>query len=210
MLGMKTKKAAKTRWYLPICGILWLVGISLGSYFMFLHEFTPGRSLPAPQRLPEALQATIPTEGQKLTLFFAVHPDCPCTRASVEQLDRFLTKFRREARAVALFWTEDGSSSSKSQPTNSRYWERLNRLDTVVTIQDPQGLLAEKLGSLVSGATVAYDSDGKLVFQGGLTATRGHAGPSVGIDALTYIVQGKSIPELCKTPTFGCSLNEES
>lgn len=210
MRRMRQKRPDKQRLALPFVGFLWLVGIVVGSVFMFQHEFTPGESRPAPASLPAKFRAITPEEGQNLTLFMAVHPDCPCTGSSLEQLDRFLTRYPTEARAVALFWVPKGEQGSNTQTTDGSYWKRLNKLNTVSTVVDPQGRMAEKLGSLVSGAVVAYDQNGSLVFQGGLTATRGHDGPSVGFDSLVALANQEATPELCRTPSFGCSLNEES
>lgn len=191
-------------------GLVWLVGIAIGSYFMFQHEYTPGAQEPAPQQLPADLEKQFGASEKKLTLVMAVHPDCPCTSASIEQLDRFLALHEKDTRAIALFWTDRSGNPPSNSLENNSYWQRLQKLDAVSLMKDPEGKTAESLGSLVSGTVTAYDAEGKLVFQGGLTATRGHAGPSPALDALNAILAGKPIPEISTTMSFGCSLNDRS
>jgi len=56
-----------------------------------------------------------------------------------------------------------------------------------------------------SGHVVLYDADGKLVFNGGITSSRGHSGDNAGRAAITKLVHHESaaVPE---APVFGCSL----
>ena len=56
-----------------------------------------------------------------------------------------------------------------------------------------------------SGQTLLYDVNGRLAFNGGITARRGHSGPNDGRDAILSLLQdGFRLHET--TPVFGCSL----
>jgi hypothetical protein len=57
----------------------------------------------------------------------------------------------------------------------------------------------------VSGLTMLYNADGKLLFSGGITASRGHSGDNVGRSSIVSLVTcGTS--ERTRTPVFGCAL----
>jgi hypothetical protein len=58
---------------------------------------------------------------------------------------------------------------------------------------------------LVSGETLLYDPHGRLVFRGGLTAGRGHAGDSPGRRAVVACFN-EPTPERRDLPVFGCPL----
>ena len=54
-----------------------------------------------------------------------------------------------------------------------------------------------------------YDPEGRLVFSGGLTATRGH--PEEGAGARTLLALARSRPpERSHTEVYGCGLREPS
>lgn len=192
---------------LPAMAALWVVAIATGSWFMLRHEFEAGARVPAPSHLPPELAQIFP-ESKPLTLVVAIHPECPCTAASIEQIERLIARNRHSIQAVALFWT-DGTAPKNSLSIENGYWERLAALPNVTVLADPGGVMAEKLGAVVSGSVAAYDAQGNLRFQGGLTASRGHAGSSNGMDAVEAIARGEFPSEIAETPAFGCALASE-
>jgi hypothetical protein len=52
---------------------------------------------------------------------------------------------------------------------------------------------------------VLYDARGQLVFRGGITSARGHAGDNYGADAVAEFVN-TGVRSRSLTPVFGCSL----
>ncbi len=183
--------------------VLWLTGITAGSYAMLRHEFDGRTASGAPEQWPAELGDFNPSESD-LTLVMAVHPDCPCTRASIEQLDRILTQNPGQCQAIALVYTSEGDDATSIK--EGAYWRRLASLPEVRPQLDPEGHFAIKLGSGISGTVAAYDRKGVLRFQGGLTPSRGHGGPSVAVTTINRILKGES-NELAAAPTFGCSID---
>jgi len=53
--------------------------------------------------------------------------------------------------------------------------------------------------------TVVYDPSGRLLFRGGITSARGHAGDNAGRSAIVAAVEAND-PARMATPTFGCEL----
>ncbi len=176
---------------------------------MVRHQFTPGESNPAPTKIPSDLASYFQGEDCPLTVVISVHPDCPCTSASLEQLDRLLTHFPNSSRAIAFFSVEEDAAEDSNYQSND-YWQRIDKMPNAISIMDRGGKLAHEFGAFVSGSVAGYDQSGTLRFQGGITASRGHAGPSLGLDALAEIASGKNLSEVKTTATFGCSLMEES
>jgi hypothetical protein len=73
---------------------------------------------------------------------------------------------------------------------------------------DPEGKLAVSLGSLTSGGVLLYDATGKLRYQGGITAARGHEGDNAGARAVLEILLGDGQDQI-SLPVFGCPLQSE-
>jgi hypothetical protein len=60
-----------------------------------------------------------------------------------------------------------------------------------------------------SGAVLLYSSDGKLLFQGGITPARGHQGDSFGRQRILALLDGDA-PDRRDAPVFGCALASDS
>jgi hypothetical protein len=53
-----------------------------------------------------------------------------------------------------------------------------------------------------------FDAGGKLAFEGGITAARGHEGDNTGREAIAAHISGRPAPN--SQPTFGCALGGAS
>lgn len=201
---MTEESKRKPKSALLLVATLWLGGIGAGSLALLDHEFAAGQPNEAPVALPAQL-APFASPQKPLTLFMAVHPDCPCTGASLEQVDRLIARNPDSIQVVGLV-----RSAPDAELRDNSYWKRLLAMPHARAVADIDGELASLLGTHVSGATIAYDPDGHLRFQGGMTASRGHAGPSRGMDDLEAIARQLAPLDLCSTPTFGCSLENAS
>lgn len=67
------------------------------------------------------------------------------------------------------------------------------------------GSEAARFHAQTSGYIPLYDRDGRLMFQGGITMSRGHSGDNPGRSALEGL-SSEHISNRGKTPVFGCSL----
>jgi hypothetical protein len=70
---------------------------------------------------------------------------------------------------------------------------------------DLKGLIGKKFGAETSGYVLLYNPAGQLLFSGGITGSRGHAGDNAGEDAIIALVNGQN-PGVTHTSVFGCSL----
>ncbi|MDQ8196538.1 hypothetical protein QEH56_00170 [Pelagicoccus enzymogenes] len=207
---MTAKNKKRNPATLLLVASLWVGGIAAGSIAMWNHEYSSAEPNDAPLSLPPQLQ-TFASAEKPITLFMAVHPDCPCTGASLEQVDRLIARNPDSIRLVGLVrGGEESAAHSEHDFQTGTYWKRLSAMPNAQPVADANGALARLLGTHASGATIAYDQSGNLRFQGGLTASRGHAGPSRALTELESIARQSAPLELCTTPTFGCALENDS
>ena len=73
---------------------------------------------------------------------------------------------------------------------------------------DIDGALAKRFSIQTSGHALLYDSDGKLLFSGGITGGRGHAGDNEGRQTLTSFLEDGTSPSATR-PVYGCPLCQE-
>jgi hypothetical protein len=78
---------------------------------------------------------------------------------------------------------------------------------------DLEGRESRRFGAATSGQTLLYAADGRLLFNGGITESRGHSGDNAGRSAILSLVLGlTSAPtgQPLSTPVYGCPLFDES
>lgn len=75
----------------------------------------------------------------------------------------------------------------------------------VTVLTDENGVEAARFGAQTSGHTLVFDRAGRLLFSGGITASRGHVGTNAGENAVLAVVNQQA-PDRQRTPVFGCSL----
>jgi hypothetical protein len=134
------------------------------------------------------------------------HPRCPCTRASVEELNRLLAQSNGRIDAHVLFFRPP------NYPADWSHTELRRTVESIpgITVQDDiNDALARKFGAETSGYVLLYNPEGQLLFRGGITGSRGHAGDNAGESAIISLALGKGTA-ITQTPVYGCSLLIES
>jgi hypothetical protein len=132
------------------------------------------------------------------------HPRCPCTRASLAELARLTAG--GGADVWVLFLRPEGAAAGWEK---SSLWDAAAAMTGVQVLADVDGTAARTFGVETSGHVLFYDATGALRFSGGITAARGHEGPSAGGDSILAALRGNA-PAQDHMPTFGCPLIGES
>lgn len=130
------------------------------------------------------------------------HPRCPCTRATIRNLERLVPRFASTARIIAFaFQPHDEDLSWLESETT----QRLRAIPNSQIVPDVDGKFALQYGATTSGHVLLFDASGRLRFNGGITPSRGHEGSCKGTDSLLHLVNGKH-EQLVECPSFGCSI----
>jgi hypothetical protein len=140
--------------------------------------------------------------SDKLTLVLFVHPHCPCTRASLHELDRILAETQNKVSVTVVFTIPDGVGADWEQ---GDLWNSAKRIPGLRVMRDQGGGEAHRFDVEGSGHVLLYAPSGKLLFSGGITASRGHEGDNVGRSAIVSFVLNGHAP-VSHTAVFGCSL----
>jgi hypothetical protein len=178
----------------------WMISMALGLLMLLRYENTPSQEGDAPKLWP--VESVIPRQTGAPALLMFVHPECPCTRASLGELRGVMEQTEARKRVFVLVLA-DPALPRKAQETDM--WRTAAAIPGVTVLADEDGEEARRFRSSTSGRIVYYGGDGRLLFAGGITASRGHAGDNAGRKSLAALLAG-SAPMSAVTPVFGCPL----
>ncbi len=180
--------------------VLWLSAIGVGTAILVNYQSASGDMGTTRESWPAELAVPFPRESATLVMF--AHPKCPCTRATMEELNRLLARCVQPLATHIFFLTPGDASTNWSQ---TDLYRSASALPGVEVHHDWDGALAAQFGAKTSGSVFLYDRQGELLFRGGITASRGHAGDNAGASSIVSLLAGKE-NGLRQTPVYGCSL----
>jgi hypothetical protein len=180
--------------------ILWLSVAASGVVALSLYSNAPEKQGTPPDQWPTSSSLSRVPRSSTLVMF--VHPKCPCSRASISELAALLAHSSGDLRADVVFLHPPGKDDSWIQ---TDLWRDALKLPETAVLGDLSGRETNLFHPAVSGETLVYDAEGKLIFHGGITSARGHVGDNPGRSALqSYLSAG--VAPLSRTPVFGCRL----
>jgi hypothetical protein len=187
-------------------GLIWASVTVSGFASLWRYESTAGAQPDLGTQWPMA--SRIPLDANRPTLMVFMHPQCPCSKASVAELTRVMTRCQGRMIARVLFIRPSGFPAGWEK---TDLWRDAAEIPGTFVSADPDGAEAKLFGAMTSGQTALYDTTGHLLFQGGITESRGHAGDNAGCDAIVHFVlhqSGMVIPSTqpSETAVFGCPL----
>lgn len=183
--------------------IVWLAVVVGATVQLINYSDSPGSGGSAPLSWPR--DSHLARNANSPTLVMFVHPRCPCTRASLAELDRLLAQAPGQFSAEVVFVKPDGTPPDWEK---SELWRKASGIPRVTAYSDNSGREARRFHAETSGQVLLYDSSGKLQFQGGITAARGHEGDNPGRSALVKILTEGALNQ-AQTPVFGCALFDD-
>ena len=185
-----------------IAGAAWLLAVASGTTLLWRYSTAPGMAAEPPSQWPQ--ESRIRLDPKLATLVMLAHPQCPCTRASIEDLDRLMARLEGRLAVHVLFVTPPGAPEGWEQ---TDLWRSAAAIPGVAVMRDEDGAEARRFHSPTSGQVILYDAAGRLRFNGGITPARGHAGDNLGSSAIVALLEHES-PAATAAPVFGCSLRE--
>lgn len=190
----RTALAASLAVWLGLAGVTHVV--------LTKYAFTPGPKSQGVSTWPSA--AGLRHEPGKHSLVVFIHPRCPCSRATMTELEQ-IVEHHGPAVALSVVFITHPDRGLTIDPRSDPLWLRASALRGATVLVDPDAKLASLFGALTSGHSFLFGPDDRLEFEGGLTSARGHEGRSAGTDAACALLRGE-IPMLRSAPVFGCEL----
>jgi hypothetical protein len=180
--------------------LLWLVLTGIGFFLLWRYENTAGSASNPPPEWPR--ESSIALDTSRPTLVLLAHPQCPCTRASLNELAVLMARCQNKVKVYVLFFKPSGFPEGWE---TSDLWESAERIPGVVVKRDEDGVEATRFQATTSGQAVLYDTSGQLLFHGGISASRGHSGDNKGRETIVALLNQQDV-ERRETLVFGCPL----
>jgi hypothetical protein len=191
---------AKTVFTTAVFAIGWIAAIGCGLRALLAYESTPGPVGVVPQVWPDS---QIPRPTGRPTLVMWAHPFCPCTRASIGELAQIMARIQGKVSTYVLFFRPTGSGTDWDDTELRR---AAAAIPGVKVLTDLDGIEARRFGAETSGHTILFDANGRLLFSGGITESRGHSGTSTGENAVISLINNQRAKD--RSPVFGCLLSK--
>jgi hypothetical protein len=176
----------------------WFVAVASSFVVLAKYKATPGLAGPGADLWPSASEAR--TSTARLIMF--AHPECPCTRASLAELRRIVQSAGAKLRVEVVFMMPDDAPPS---------WRKSDIVDSARSIPntevrfDEDGSEAKRFGAATSGDVSLYARDGRRLFHGGITASRGHEGDNAGARSILAALESDDAAPTSAN-VFGCEL----
>ena len=199
--------------------VVWGGAGVVGTGALMRYKQTPGAKANVPTRWPSATHVLL--DPDRPTLVMVAHPKCACTRASIGELSRLMTRLQGRVVAKVLMVRPNGVGNEWDQTDLVKSAASIPGVDVVVDIGGEE---AHRFGALTSGQTYLYSPSGDLLFSGGITASRGHYGDNAGSLLIADLVMPNGMPQSASTsppsssatstgpskasstPVFGCDV----
>jgi len=185
--------------HIVLC-IFWLMAVGAGFAVMLDYQYAGGRSGLPPGHWPKG--TSIALDPSRDTLIMFAHPKCPCTRASIEELNRVMARCHDKVATHVLFFRP---CAFPRDWTRSGLWQSAAAVPGVEVEEDADGAEARRFCAQTSGYVLLYSCRGQLLFHGGITGGRGHGGDNAGERAVVGLITGGGGAAF-QTPVYGCSL----
>jgi hypothetical protein len=204
-IGERMTQQPRTPWSVFGAVFVWSVALAAAWVALAHHQFAtePRTSLgvtswPASSKLPRQLGHS--------TLVLFLHPKCPCSRATLSELERLFTSIGSGARGkLEVVVDAPIPSNAGSDWLETDTLQRAMQLPNSQIVADPSGVEAALFGATTSGFVMLFDQIGGRQFSGGITEARGHEGENAGLSNLRAILRNE-IRSADGIPAFGCRL----
>ena len=136
-------------------GAAWLAITSGGMFALESYKAKPGEPGAAPDSWPAASAITLGQDVPTLVLF--AHPRCPCTSASLTELEKIAARLGGEIAIRILFIAPAGTPSGWEK---SDLWTKAARIPGAEVVTDEGSGEAARFGSVTSGQVALYSASG--------------------------------------------------
>jgi hypothetical protein len=183
---------------------VWAIAVAFGLHALMTYKGKAGAAGQTPDIWPSNELMAAPSKKPLLVMF--AHPRCPCTKASLGELELLVARAPDKFEAAVLFYEPEKGSGAWS---NTASIDIARNIPGVRVLLDKEGQVAKRFAAETSGQTALYSAKGKLLFSGGITGSRGHLGENQGFDAILQLVSHPSPLPQKTTKVFGCGLFEQ-
>lgn len=197
--------AASVRPWIRIAALIWGGLASIGCISLLLYSITPGTM--GDSLASWSSNSSIIPDRTCANLVLLMHPHCPCSRATLSELEEILAQCPGTVATHILFLKPQSEADDWAI---TDLWRRAAAMPGVQVHVDEDGQEARRFAAATSGHASLFDRAGRQVFSGGITIARGHVGENQGSRSIISFLTGSVVTENSKKQeqcnVFGCRL----
>src|SRR6266852_246759 len=133
--------------------VVWGLALGYGIRQLLLFSNSAGALAQPPAEWPAG--APIGPATDRATLLVFVHPQCPCTSATIGELALIMARGRDRVQATVFLYVP---GSAGPQWTDTGLWRSAAAIPGVRVFADPDASRARRFGAQTSGQTLLYDA----------------------------------------------------
>jgi hypothetical protein len=191
---------------LPAVITVWAVAAVGGICILERYAGAAGNAANAQPSFPSGSAVSRNNALPRLVMF--LHPKCPCSRASVGELNRLMARYQGRVNVTVMMTRPEGAADGWEHTDLHR---AADAIPEVTVRTDVDGHESRRFGAATSGQVFLYSGNGELLFSGGITAARGHNGDNAGRAAIEAILDSlASAGRPQNTAVFGCPLFDDT
>src|SRR5262249_1893891 len=141
--------------FLVAAAVVWLSVVTTALALIVQYTTKPGKAGEIPADWPAGSQIALDTEHPTLLMF--AHPHCPCTRATIGELDRLMAQCHGKVSAQVWFVKPAGTTADW---TKTDLWRTAAAIPGVTVHSDENGAEAERFHAETSGQAALYSPQG--------------------------------------------------
>jgi hypothetical protein len=187
--------------FLVIALAVWVAALTGGFFALWRYKAAATDADAEPSARWPADSTLRPAAGRATLVLFA-HPRCPCTHASVTELARLV---ERTNGSLAVRVAVVRPADVPADWDDTELVARAGAIPGATVSWDDEGVEAARFGASASGHALVYDREGRRIFSGGLTSSRGHEGESFGSKRILSMLT-TGVADRADAPVFGCAL----
>lgn len=202
----QTLRQLRGRWGLTLLISVWGVLVGIAVWSMFTYEFADEYGYAGQMVTHWPADTHIAPAPGRPTLLLFLHPKCPCSRATLAEMERtWVLQNKPDEFSPQLVVVATVPPDQPNDWLTTDIVEQARRLSGAKLVVDPGGREAQRFGATTSGTVMWFDADGKCLYAGGITSSRGHEGGNVGRDCVEQLMRGEA-PSETRMPALGCRL----
>ncbi len=184
----------------------WTTAVAIALASLIIYGGTAGPWSSPPSSWPS--DSNIRRDTAMPTLLVFLHPECPCTRATLDNLEPVIAD---RPLSIVIVCPGDFEPSELEEDRNlgscRQQLYRWKHMPNVTLVCDVDGQESERFRASTSGYCILFDASGSLCFSGGVTSSRGHRGANAGLASLRSILERSGQADTTY-PVFGCPLEK--
>ena len=135
-----------SKYNLLSCLAMWLLVVGIGTWKMLSFDFAAGDAgLPVSQWPSDS---TLVRSEVLPTLVVFIHPKCPCSNATANELERLESKLRIRAKCIVVFSQPVGAPSDWCNTRTAKAFSHIPNIETQI---DEGNLEAARFGCIAVG-----------------------------------------------------------